>query len=178
MSAAEQPAEQPAAEQPVPRPCPGCGLVAEPAEGPVHAYIGASPGCWARFGELTVVGLSGVPAGYLAGDTYAVQHPGEPERRAIQSIAVHLVTLCALLERAWRPEKAIALRRRVADHPPEPWPRLEVPWPVGHITVGDVLAAAAPVERNERIRVWAGDVWTAYAEHQDRVRGWLDRVAG
>ncbi len=159
-------------------PCPGCGVVAGPADGPTHAYIGASPGCWRLFGELTVGGLAGVASGHLTGDVYAAQHPGEPERRAVQSVAVHLVTLCALRERGWPPERAVDLRRRVVDHPPEPWPLLEVPWPVGRVTVADVLAAPDAAGRDRQVRAWADDVWAAYAPHHDRVRGWLDAVLG
>ncbi len=158
-----------------PPPCPGCGLVAEPADGPRHAYIGASPGCWALFGELTVAGLAGVPSGFLVGDTYAVQHPGQPERRALQSVAVHLITLCALLERDWPPERAIALRRQVVDAPLEPWPHLPVSWPVGTSTVADLLAAPLP-ERDRQVRSWVDGVWDAYASHQARVRDWVDRA--
>ena len=33
----------------------------------------------------------------LSVDTYAVQHPGVPERRSIQSVAVHLMCLCLVL---------------------------------------------------------------------------------
>ena len=67
---------------PGPQPCPGCGLVAGPAEGPTHAYIGASPGCWARYGELLAAGVPPPAPGQLAVDAYAVQHPGVAERRA------------------------------------------------------------------------------------------------
>jgi len=147
--------------------------VAEPADGPTHAYIGASPGCWALFGELSVAGLTGVPSGFLAVDTYAVQHPGRPERRALQSVAVHLITLCALLERGWPADRAIDLRRTVVDAPFEPWPRLAVEEPVGMLTVADVLAADLPA-RDERVRAWAQDVWEAYGTHHDRVRAWVD----
>ncbi len=147
--------------------------MAEPADGPTHAYIGASPGCWALFGELTVAGLAGVPSGFLVGDTYAVQHPGQPERRALQSVAVHLITLCALLERDWPPERAIALRRQVVDAPLEPWPHLPVPWPVGTSTVADVLAAPL-ARRDGQVRSWVDGVWASYAPHHARVRGWVD----
>jgi hypothetical protein len=36
----------------------------------------------------------------LAVDAYAVQHPGTTERRAVQSVAVHLISLYFVLERA------------------------------------------------------------------------------
>src|SRR5689334_17173258 len=74
--------------------CPGCGLVLAEHDGPTHAYIGASPACWAKYGELLVREfgeLRNPEVHRLSVDTYAVQHPGVPERRSIQSVAVHLM---------------------------------------------------------------------------------------
>src|SRR5690349_21457978 len=87
-------------------PCPGCGLTVGPTDGPRHPYIGSSPGCWALFNELLVIGPGGDVPGQLAGDAYAVQHPGALERRAIQSACVHAINLCARLEWDY-PEKRI-----------------------------------------------------------------------
>jgi hypothetical protein len=39
----------------------------------------------------------------LTVDTYAVQHPGVPERRTSQSLALHLITLCLVIERGADP---------------------------------------------------------------------------
>ena len=57
-----------------------------------------------------------------------------------------------------------------------PWPRLAAAWPVGHVTVADVLAAPSAGESDARVRAWAGDVWGGYRDHQGRVCGWLDRI--
>lgn len=152
-------------------PCAGCGLVTGRAEGPTHAYIGASPGCWARFGELHLAGAAPT-SGQLLVDTYAVQHPGIRERRAVQSVCVHLISLCAALERGWPPERGPDLLRRAVGAGRD-WPWLDPPLPVGRITVDDVLRA----DGRERGRVadgWAADVWSAYRPHHARVRGWVD----
>jgi len=49
----------------------------------------------------------------LTVDTYAVQHPGVAERRSIQSVALHLITLSLMVERgaiaAWSPSCTSAL---------------------------------------------------------------------
>ncbi len=151
-----------------PGPCPGCGLVAEPAAGPTHAYIGASPGCWARYGELIASG----GGGQLAVDTYAVQHPGVPERRAIQSVCLHLVGLCAVLERGWPRSRGPELLRRALARP-QGWRWLDPDLPLGTVTVAEVGAAQ---EREAAVRAWAEDLWAAYAVHQPLVRGWTDAV--
>ena len=33
--------------------CPGCGLVLPVGRGPEHAFVGASPACWERYGRLS-----------------------------------------------------------------------------------------------------------------------------
>jgi hypothetical protein len=155
----------------IPTPCPGCGLVVAPADGPTHAYIGGSPGCWATFNELMTAG-AGVP-GQLIGDTYAVQHPGLADRRAVQSVCVHLISLCAALERNWPADRAPHLFRQALEHPswwrsfPNPVP------PIGTITVADVLAEATIDDRRTQARLWAADLWNAYRPHHAVVRGWL-----
>jgi Family of unknown function (DUF5946) len=72
--------------------------------GPVHAYMHASPGCW-----MVYCGLEDWKASLTADDdaptliqhlvdSYAVQHAANPDRRNRQSVAVHLMSLCASLE--------------------------------------------------------------------------------
>jgi len=81
--------------------CPGCGLLLPAADGPTHSYIGASAACWALYGQVLAIeaGTYRQPAWHrLTVDAYAVQHPGIPERRSIQSVCVHLISLCLMLE--------------------------------------------------------------------------------
>ena len=152
--------------------CPGCGLELPPSNGPTHAYIGASPACWALYGEL----LASQYARYEAGahrmtvDAYAVQHPGVPERRTIRSVALHLTRLCLMLERGVPGEDAARLMVLVGEHAPMRW--LDPPEPNGSLTVREVLGGEATVE------AWANDVWAAWAPHHDTVRGWVTNLAG
>jgi Family of unknown function (DUF5946) len=74
------------------------------ATGPVHAYMHASPGCWALYCGLEDWKTS-LAAGHDAPtliqhlvDSYAVQHAANPDRRNRQSVAVHLMSLCTSLE--------------------------------------------------------------------------------
>jgi hypothetical protein len=56
-----------------------------------------SPACWARYGELLSVQYSDperMAFHQLIVDTYAVQHPDGDDPRAIQSVGIHLMTLC------------------------------------------------------------------------------------
>jgi len=156
-------------------PCPGCGLVAGPDDGPTHVYIGSSPGCWAMFNELMTVGAGDGVASQLAGDAYAVQHPGLIERRAIQSVCVHAINLCARLERG-RPEKTIQDLMRAALEHQDWWRPFHLRTPIGSITVADVLAEQDLEARAALTRAWATDIWAACEQHHELVRGWLDEL--
>jgi hypothetical protein len=63
------------------------------------------------------------------------------------------------------------LHKRMMQVPPtgtgstRPYPR------VGHD--GDVLDARTADEHLELVRQWAGQVWTAWAQHHATVRGWV-----
>jgi hypothetical protein len=48
----------------------------------------------------------------LIGDAYAVQHSGTPSAQAIQSVAVHLLTLYGVFRRGVAPDKALWIRQR------------------------------------------------------------------
>ena len=69
--------------------CRGCGALVPDIDGPTHAYLGASPGCWAAWGAFQARSFASPAIAAvqpLAVDVYAVQHPGLAERRAIQSV--------------------------------------------------------------------------------------------
>lgn len=93
--------------------CPGCGAELPDTDGPTHAYIGASPACWALFTQSLADGS--LPEGRfrtLLTDAYCAQHPGQPSPQSIQSVAVHLLTLFAVLRRAVPAHQANDIRQR------------------------------------------------------------------
>lgn len=152
-------------------PCPDCRALVPDADGPTHAYLGANAGCWAAWGELQArgyldpVAASAMP---LAVDAYAAQHPGHEGRRQAQSAWVHLVSLCATLERGLAPADGVRLKHEMLrDHPVFPW--LEPPADPGCMTVLDA-AAAARDELDAAVRRWAASVWEAWAQHHGAIR--------
>ena len=157
--------------------CPGCGLVLPARGGPVHAFVGASPACWERYGRLsrTMPSAQETPTRLrrLIADTYAVQHPGARQRRAIQSVAVHLMGLCVLLERDGE------ARRPVPELGRTPPPRrlvlrwLEPPVPNGSLTIADALGDEDDDARAADVEAWARDVWAAWSPHHATVHEWL-----
>lgn len=158
--------------------CPGCGVVLPPVATPGHEYLGASPSCWARYGELLAVELAGRQGGprpfhRLTVDAYCVQHPGVPERRTIRSVGLHLCSLQLVLEQGVPPDVATTrLGAILAAEPHFGW--LEPPAPGASVTVLDVLAATGdPLDHEAAVWRWAQDVWDAWRPHHERVRSWV-----
>lgn len=154
--------------------CPGCSAALPPEDGPTHPYIGASAACWARFGEVSAreyENLAAFGVHQLTVDVYAVQHPGVPERRSIQSVALHLMTLSMVIEDGMDPGHGVSMHKRMVERGGFAW--LDPPAMEGRMTVLDVLATAGPVDHERAVRVWAGDVWEAWSAHHETVRGWV-----
>jgi hypothetical protein len=160
--------------------CPGCGAQVS-AEGPPveREYLGAAEGCWRRYTELLAREYSNAlyaSVHELTVDTYMVQHPGEPERRSAQSVAVHLVGLCLWLERRRRAPELPYLRKRfVESRPSFPW--LTPPPQRGEMTVLDVLEATTPDVHRSLVDRWARGAWQAWSPHHARVRACADEVS-
>ena len=160
--------------------CPGCGLELAARPGaPSHPYIGASAECWALFGDLLAREYQD-PAYFrvhqLTVDTYAAQHPGVPERRSIQSVGLHLMTLCMVVEDDVDPAQGPKLHKRFVSRPVFHW--LEPPQPNGRLTVADTLGANSPEEHRDAVHAWGRDVWDAWAIHHQTVRSWLEGALG
>lgn len=163
--------------EPIPKfvPCLGCGGLFPDIEGPTHPYLESSPGCAAACGELFACHYQDM-AFYgdvyrLANDAYAVQHPGGDSRQAIQSVGIHLVRLCLVLEYALPPERAndaaLAAARRKHEFC---W--LERPADMGAITVADFQGVSGE-EHRTLLREWARSAWEAWSSHHETVRSWL-----
>jgi Family of unknown function (DUF5946) len=158
--------------------CPGCGLELPEYDGPTHLYLGASAACWNLYGQLLAdeYGRFKLPPEHkLTVDAYAVQHPGDDQRRARQSVAAHLIRICLMLERGRDAGFATRLMSRATNGAFQfPW--FAMPTPLGTLTVAEMLGSETLDEHKRRTRAWAGDLWLAYAEHQPLVRAWCDRL--
>lgn len=161
-----------------PRRCPGCGVLLPRADGPTHRYIGASPECWAAFGEVSEKEYGDLRYARVHGltvDAYFAQHPGEPSPRAVRSVAVHLVGLCLQMERDLLPEELYAVHKRVSSLAKEErffW--MEPPASLGEPTILHVRDAKGPDEHAERVREWARSVWEVWSPCHGTVRRWAD----
>jgi Family of unknown function (DUF5946) len=162
--------------------CWGCGALVEdrPGPAPAHEYLGVSTGCWAVYGEILAKEYGDYrypqPTHRLTVDAYAVQHPGNPERRSIQSVNGHLVSLYLVLERGMSAPDAILALGNVLGHA-DKFSWLEPPVPNGRLTMLDVVGAPNLTEHAHLVELWARDVWAAWALHhavvKDLVRRYL-----
>ena len=160
--------------------CVGCGAAVPDTDGPTHAYIGASPGCWALYGELLAgeyLDRDRAAMQRLTVDAYAVQHPGVPGRQSSQSVWVHLVGLCLALEAAQPAARTTALMARFVGSRREfEW--LEPPASRGERTILDVRAASGLDAYHLAVAEWAAAAWVAWAEHHETIRGEVVELLG
>jgi hypothetical protein len=162
--------------------CPGCAAQLPLLDGPTHRYIGASPACWALYSALNV-GEPPIASGPYKGllvDAYAAQHPGVPSPQAIQSVAVHLLTLYGILVKGMAPDQALWLRLRPLRDGKQPkhsrfvW--LTPPLFAGSLTVADLVQAPTPGERAALVQRYVESVWATWAqEHLATIAQWYDR---
>jgi hypothetical protein len=135
-----------------------------------------SPACWLRYGELLAAQYANperMAFHQLVVDTYAVQHPDGDDPRAIQSVGIHLMTLCLFLEHGADPSLGTRLHRRMVDRPV--FHQLKAPPSRGRLTMLDVPLNDSPESARRAAYIWAEDVWTAWAAHHHTVRDWIDK---
>lgn len=157
--------------------CFQCGAVVDDLDGPTHPYMPSSPGCWAAFGalqadELTRFGYP--PAHGLGVDAYAASHGGDgSQRRDRQSVCIHLMAICSILERGYDAPRRVALLQRLTRTKRD-WPSLHRPAGVPALNLTDVRGAADLAAYDAAIRTWAGSVWDFWAPEHERIRALLD----
>lgn len=158
--------------------CPGCGGGFPDVEGPVHRYMTSSAGCWGGFAELLAADYATpqrMAFHQVVVDCYAAQHPGSGSTpQQVQSVGLHLMTLCLFLENGTDPSLGTALHRRMVNRPV--FRRLERSG-TGATTWRDVPAGGKADDARDAAYLWARDVWETYRSEQITVRMWL-REAG
>ena len=159
--------------------CPDCGVQLAPQGITRHSYLGASSSCWALYNEVLAREYSSptlmTSIHRLTVDAYAAQHPGQPERRTIQSVWVHLAGLYLTLDRGLAHQFARRIIGALSHRASElDW--LIPPATLGTITVVEVAAALDASEHEETVRRWACDVWYAWKPHHRAVEAIVSRM--
>lgn len=166
--------------------CPDCGARLPHQDGPTHRYLGASAACWAIYTGLANAGeppIAPHPANVLLIDAYAAQHPGTPSPQAIQSVAVHLLTLYGVLVRGVPAERVLWLRRQALQERQgskrDRFCWLDPPAFAGMLSVADIARAPTPAARAELVQRYVAEVWAAWAPlHGSTIAAWYDQFIG
>lgn len=87
-------------------------------------------------------------------------------------MALHLISLCLVLERGVEPARATAFLQAAAE-PKGRFVWLAPPASRGAVTVKDVHAAVDAVEHRKLVRTWAECAWAAWSPHHSTIHGWL-----
>ena len=98
--------------------------------------------------------------------------PGRPSPQSIQSVAVHLISLCLVLERGVEMTRATAAMQAAVEHK-ERYIWLTPPPSLGSMTVADVQRAKNAEEHEKLVRAWAESAWTAWSPHHATIQNWL-----
>jgi len=138
----------------------------------------SSPACFAAFNTLLTAEYSGYDDHALRNvhrltvDTWAVQHPGSPtDRRAVQSVGLHLARLWLQLEHPRPPAHTNAVMLDFSRHKAT-LPPLTPPTAF-RITVADVAPDAGSPQHAAKVRAWAEATWHDWAAHHAFIRQWV-----
>ena len=153
-------------------PCPDCRAPVPDIDGPTHPYLGANAGCWATWGAFRAGAMARPGLGALmplAVDAYMAQHPGTQGRRQAQSVAVHLASICLVLELGRTPVEGIRAKQvLLVRNPLFGW--LQPPGDLGAVTILDVLAVPEATVPEATVLDWATVVWRAWSVHHAAIR--------
>jgi Family of unknown function (DUF5946) len=107
-------------------------------------------------------------------DSYAVQHAANPDRRNRQSVAVHLMSLCASLEQGI---PGTRLRQMIGMWTHRDYSAL-APGPDAYQLTVRNLTDAAGQDRAGLVSDMATATWAAWFAHHDQIRAWLAATPG
>jgi hypothetical protein len=157
--------------------CPGCGACFLPTDGPVHAYMTSSPACFAAYLNVLAAEYSDpalLQTHRLSVDTYAVQHPGDrTDRRAVQSVGLHVARLYVQLESERPPLETNAVMLDFAQHKSS-LVALDPP-AVFRMTITDVLPHCDSPSHAEIVRKWARTTWEDWASCHEYIADWVGK---
>ena len=154
--------------------CYGCGAMVDNITGNPHDYIGTVQGCWNLYGQILAkeyLKYNDLEMTHrLTVDTYAVQHPGHPNRRSIQSVNIHLISLYYIIVKNIDEKYVTKLLNKILSKKPIfKW--LDPPEPNGLKTIIDVLKAKNIEEHKIYVKEWAEDVWNYwYNKHGEIIK--------
>ena len=164
--------------------CFGCGALVPDIESPTHEYMLSAPGCWSLYGKILAKEYTfenyDPDSHRITVDTYAVTHPGDKtERKAVQSVNIHLIRLFYLFEKNLKGKKLLQVIKNAADdeglHRGFRW--LEPPSFINTLHVTDILKAKDIDEHRKIVELWGKSGWSAWKNmHGNTIESLAKRV--
>ncbi len=109
-------------------------------------------------------------------DAFAVQHPGTPSPQSIQSVTLHLMSLCAVMKHGASPEDATKILQAAAKQLKPEFVWITPPPDRGCLTVFDLHEVETAAAHRAVARSWAQSVWEAWHSSHASVERWLQRL--
>ncbi len=159
-------------------PCPGCCASVPLVDGQTFKpYIGTCEGCWRIYTNVLSHQLEEYEEHKeyhrILVDAYSVQHPGTPSLQSIQSVNVHLIGLCAMLEKNATGAQATHAMRMVLHHKRDfRW--LKPPSFQSRLSITSIQLDSDIEQMHKSIVMWAKDVWSAWSAHHNTVHKLYD----
>ena len=156
--------------------CVACGYQGK-HEGVTHAYMSFSPACWARYGEILAREFN--DEGYfhshrLLVDACCGQHSVGSDRRARQSLHVHLAALMLRFEDAAGKADIVAFLSKAARK--KDFAALPMPEENRSVSIGEIFAASNAIEHGVAVKKYARDVFDAWKVHHPVFRSLISEM--
>ena len=157
--------------------CIGCGACFAPEDGPTHPYMLSSSACFRRFTDALAAEYSDpalMATHRLTVDTFAIQHPGKKsERRAVQSVALHLTRLTIQLSGSYSPQATNDVMLGLGKFKEEL--AYLVPPSKFTLTTADLAPHTGTETHAAFVRDWAQATLEDWSAHKKTVQGWIAR---
>jgi len=156
--------------------CPACGFSAPISDGATHAYMSPSAGCWAFYGEILAREYSDLAywdSHRLLTDAYCAHHSIADERRARQSLNIHLAALMLHFEDGAGPAEIIAFLKATAGSRDFAY----LARPDGKdITLAAIHGAQNAAEHASAVDTYAQAVFDFWSPHHPTIRTLIERA--
>ncbi len=158
--------------------CYGCKAVIKNIAGPKHAYIGSDAGCWDIFCGVLAKEYTEYNELWqthrLTVDTYAAQHPGNPGRKEIQSVFIHLTRLYLQIEKGLTGKRANDVMLNISKFKDQYVWLDPVPDFSETVNITHVAEAKNITEHKLAVELWAASVWNAWSRHHDTIKYFVE----
>lgn len=153
--------------------CSSCGAETPlSTTGSTHAYLDASPGCWARYGEVLAREYSNAQyfvVHAITVDAYAMQHPGIESSQTINSVNLHLASLYAYYRNHVEISQLSQLKRYLAKHS-DRFRWLPPPTNLGSMTINTIWQADTAETHCKSVIEWGEVVFDCWREYHSYIK--------